>query len=151
MKSIDIIRSYQSWISWGDECEIVDLQHIWKDFCVMRHENSWYVPYFWNPKKYWLDIRMFTQLTKVYALDYGESTEENLSISVIFGGEMTEYEIEKIYSFCVELNICPFWENVKSEFEFTKFLLKISDGVDWNRTFCEFNPENPKIFMEWDS
>jgi hypothetical protein len=150
MKSLEIINSYKEQISWANECETIDLCHIWKDFYVMRHGNFWYVPYKWDAKKYWLDIQMFFQVTKVYALDYSDQAEKHIKLSVIFGGEMSIFEIEKVYPFLLENNISPFWEDVKSNLCFANFLSRISDGVDWQRTFIEFNADDPRILMEWD-
>jgi hypothetical protein len=149
MKSTEIIQSFQAQISWADECEIIDLSYLCKDFQVMRHGDFYFIPLMWHKEVLLIDYHLFLRITQAYVKDF-ICPANKPSFCIIWGGEISQAGIEQITNETQGTGITPFWENAKTSLNFSTWLFRISEGVDWNRTFIEWDPESPKILMEWD-
>jgi hypothetical protein len=149
MNSLEIIQKFQQQISWTSMCETIDLFKLMPDFYVMRHENTWFVPIDWNSDTWKKDIWFYGELTRVYIQDYLE--KKNQSMCIIWGGEVPARSVEEICEVLLKIDIAPCWIDPESMLNYTDWVYRISDGVDWQRTFEAFSDSSkPKVIMEWD-
>ena len=149
MDSLEIIAEFKNSISWADDCETFDLTHIYKDFHVMRHEDFWFIPLEYSPSALSIDCPMLARCLAVHLKEQLQIDYEP-SICVIWGGDIDIAAIERISNVFMGTGVTPFWSGAKANLSFARWLARISDGVDWARTFQSFDPENPQLIMEWD-
>ena len=147
---LEIIHKFYEQISWADECRIYDVE-LAELIPLMIHDTTWFWPCFFY------SVEQIKHESELLLLLVKETMKNDSSIidpshCLIIDGEINDKSMEELIYTLQSLKITPFFTNARSSINYSHWLCKALDGIDWGRSFESFceKGKDAKPIMQWD-